>query len=380
MGSAPKELIYLNTAGHGLPDTRVRARMIAHLEREALVGPERAARDASRELDALRGKAARFIGAKPEELAFGVTTTLAWGMAFSSLPLKGTRILVAPHEWVTNIAILQRLGAGPGMTIDVLPLTQAGDLDTDALRDTLDEDVAAICVPMVSSLTGRRYPVEKIGALPRPDHCFFAVDAAQALGQMPVDVKKIGCDMLAATARKWLRAPRGTALLYLARNTLDRLKPVPFPDTGLTWRPETLDFTDNAAAARFEGFDANVALRLGLGAAIEVAGKEKPASISKKILGLAAHVRKRAAKSGMPLFSPRKAQSGITTLRIPGAAAKSLQAHLDKAGIVAKLPALRDEPLAPPPPSGEALLRISPHIYNGAREIDALFDALEAAL
>lgn len=376
--SAPRTL-YLNAASHGLPDEAVRRRMKDYLARESDAGPHRAALEAAEELEAVRGKAAALIGARADETALATTTTRAWGMAVAALPLKGRRILVAPHEWVSNIAILQRLDAGPGMTIDVLPLAPDGDLDTEALRGSIGEDVAAICVPMVSSLTGRRYPVEKIGAMARPDHCFYVVDAAQALGQTPVDVTRIGCDMLAATARKWLRAPRGTALLYVSSRTLERLKPVPFPDTGLLWRPDSLDFADAAAAARFETFDANAALGLGLGAAIDIALKETVPAVSKRLLALANHVRARAREAGIALFSPGKAQSAITALRLPQALAESLPARLDAARIVVKFPAPRDEPLAPAPPDGDTLLRVSPHVYNSREDIDALFSHIGQA-
>lgn len=370
---AAQRTIYMNAAGHGLPDESVRRRMARHLQRETEAGVQRAAEEAAEALKGLRASAARLLGAKPEETAFGTATTLAWGQAVAALPLRGTRILVAPHEWVTNIAILQRLDAGPGMTIDVLALDAKGDLDLDALRETLDEDVAAICVPMVSSITGRRYPVEKIGAMARPDHSFFAVDAAQALGQMSVDVKRINCDLLAATARKWLRAPRGTALLYASEKALARMKPIPFPDTELEWHPDRLFFSDGKTAARFEGFDANLLLRLGLAAAIEAAREKKIGAISKQVLELAAHVRKCAEATGLTLFSPAKAQSGITTLRLPAMLARALPEQLAKAGIIVKFPLRRDEPLAPGPPDGDALMRVSPHVYNSPGDIDALF-------
>src|SRR5690606_27465696 len=109
----------------------VRRRMKEHLVRESRIGVHRAAEEAAGELKDLRRNAARLLGAQPQETAFGTTTTLAWGQAVAALPLRGRRILVAPHEWVTNIAILQRLDGAPGMTIDVLALDAKGDLDLD---------------------------------------------------------------------------------------------------------------------------------------------------------------------------------------------------------------------------------------------------------
>ncbi|MDA7948530.1 MAG: aminotransferase class V-fold PLP-dependent enzyme [Hyphomicrobiaceae bacterium] len=371
----PSQTTYLNAASHGLPDETVRERMLAHIRRESEAGPFVAAREVEEEVNAVRQKAADLIGADTAQTAFAQTTMSGWSAAVSALPLKGSRILVTPDEWGECAQILSQLGAPDGLRLEVMPTTQGGDIDLAALKTTLDDDVAAISMPMVSSLRGRRLPVEEVGSLPRPDHCFFIVDGAQALGQLPVDVKRINCDIFAATARKWLRSARGTAILYVRPSALDRMAQLPILDaTGTPSGNEPPDIR------RFESFDYVVALRLALGTAIDVLNRAGIAAVGDTIRRHALHVRDRVARAGLQLADPEEPQSGITSFFLPGGAVERVSQCLDAEDIVVKFPPFSDEPMQPAPSDGTVLVRVSPHVYNQADEIDALFDRLDATV
>jgi len=97
---------------------------------------------------------------------------------------------------------------GLGARIEVMPTDGAGCLDLAATGARIDGDLAAICAPMVCSLTGERYPVEALGALPRPESTFYVVDVSQALGQMPVDMQRIGADIVADLILDAYRLPQ----------------------------------------------------------------------------------------------------------------------------------------------------------------------------
>ena len=371
----PPQTTYLNAASHGLPDEAVLTRMLAHIQREREAGPVVAVREAEDEIASVRRKAADLIGASPAQVAFSQTTMSGWSAAVGTLPLKGSRILVTPDEWGECAQTLSQLGERSGMRLEVMPTTHDGDTDIAALKESLGDDVAAISMPVVSSMRGRRLPVEDVGALPRPDHCFFIVDGAQALGQIPVDVEKIGCDIFAATARKWLRSSRGTAILYVRPSALERMAPVPV----LNMSGDQVGIAPSDVC-RFESFDYVVALRLGLGVAIDVLNARGIGGVRDVILAHARHVRERVARAGLQLASPAEPQSGITSFYLPAAAADDISKQLAAEDIIVKYPPTSDEPMRPAPPDDMVLMRVSPHIYNDGSQIDALFDRIDAGL
>src|SRR5690606_35178611 len=96
------------------------------------------------------------------------------------------------------------------------------------------------------------------------------LDACQSVGQMPIVVDALGCDMLAATGRKFLRAPRGTGFLFVRRDAIARIEP-PMLDTRAARWVDTTRYVLRADARRFETWERSVANLLGLGTAIDYA-------------------------------------------------------------------------------------------------------------
>ncbi|MEM9059088.1 MAG: aminotransferase class V-fold PLP-dependent enzyme [Pseudomonadota bacterium] len=364
-------MIYLNAAGHGLPDTAVRARMIRQLQCEDEIGPIEAEAEAAEEVRAVRGKAARLLGAHEDEIALPPWTTSGWNAAVLSLSLEGRRVLAAPGEWASNVALLQRRGAD----VETMPLDDQGRLDVEVLAERIDEDVAAICAPLVCSLTGERYPLERVGDLPRPEACAFVVDAAQAAGQVPVNVDALNADIVAAPVRKWLRGPRGTGILYVRRSWLERMTPSLVADYGgVRWTGHA--FEDRPDAQRFEAMGVFATQRLGMGVALDLYA-ENGASIEASIAGLSAHVRAAARIAGIMLAGVEDRTSGIVTLRMSAERTKTAMERLTAAGIMVKAPGMDCEPLRNPATHQGGFLRISPHVYNTPDEIDRLFEVID---
>lgn len=353
--------IYLNAGGHGLQSQATLTRQLSQLRAEAQDGTEAAAQAAAPDMARVRESAARLLGADPAQIALGNTTSQFWLAVVARLPLAGRRVLVAPHEWGAHIRFLQQVAPSLGLTLDVVP--HAGALDPAAWAERIDDDLAAIILPHVTSAHGLVYPVGQVGALPRPDGALLVVDAAQSVGRAPATLQGLNCDVLVTTVRKWLRGPRATAMLALS----------PRAEAAL------------GRAATLEPMDANATLRLGMGAALDQALDQGVAAIADDLRRISALFRD--ALSGDPELA-QWLQAGRTdaeiapghiTLSVPTSRRADLDARLSQARITLKWanPA-REEPLsAAATDTDRAVLRITPHQYNTAAEAEALAAALK---
>src|SRR5262249_11669186 len=153
-------------------------------------------REAAR-LDGVYGSVARLLNAAPEEIALTENATGAWQMAFYALPFAaGDRVLTAEGEYAANSVAYLQLWRRPGAVVEVVPSDASGALDVPALERMIDPHVKLISVTWVPTNGGLVNPAAAIGAVARRHAIPFLLDACQAVGQMPVDVAAIGCDML----------------------------------------------------------------------------------------------------------------------------------------------------------------------------------------
>ncbi len=349
---------YLNASSHGLPSTRTVQRVIDHLKLEQEIGPVAARESVEGELLSVRANAADLIGSVASDLGFSFTTFSAWRAVVDCLDLSGKRVLVAPHEWGENTRLLFSVARDHGFEVEVLPQLDLSSPDLAPWADRFDHDIEAIFVPMVTSVQGLRYPVKAIGELDRPDNCRLIVDAAQALGQIDIDVSTLRCDALVATCRKWLRGPRGVSLFWLNRSA--------FPGANIK---------------DVEPLDANIALHLALGNAFSEIHANSVEDIGIQIRRLTSYVMQRADACGLQTLGNLAPQTGAVCLSIPVEKAAALRSHLAVANFHVKWPdAVSDEPYSQHQLLQGKAMRIAPHIYNSDVEIDALFDCVQHIL
>lgn len=263
-------VIHFNHAGSSLPPQPVLDTVIDHLQLEAEIGGYEAADAADERLEGVYRSIARLINARPAEIGLVENATRGWDMAVYAIPFQpGDRVLTTVSEYGSNVIALLQI-AQRGVSIEVIPNDETGQVSVDALADMLDDHVRAVFVSHMPTNGGLVQPAEAIGAVLRDHPALYVLDACQTAGQMPLDVKKIGCDVLSATSRKYLRGPRGVGFVYVREAVIPGLIP-PFLDNQAASWTAADTYTIRDDARRFENWESYVAGRLGLRAAVDYA-------------------------------------------------------------------------------------------------------------
>ena len=263
-------VVHFNHAGASLMPSVVLDATIGHLQREAEIGGYEAADEAEVRLEGAYSSIARLINAKADGIAIVENATRAWDMAFYAIPLSsGDRILTSRAEYASNVISFLQV-AERGVTIEVVPNDEHGQLSVSALENMLDGRVKVVAVSHMPTNGGLLQPAAEIGRVLRGSNAIYILDACQTVGQMPIDVAAIGCDVLSATSRKYLRGPRGVGFLYVREGLIEQLTP-PFLDLHAAQWTATDEFEIRPDARRFENWESFVAGRLGMGAAADLA-------------------------------------------------------------------------------------------------------------
>ncbi len=369
-------VIHFNHAGASLPSQATLDALLGQLQREALGGPMEAA-DQSVQARA-RTAAATLLNSEPQAIAFASSGSAAWGMAFNALGpwQSGERILVGRHEWGGNLACIARAVAA-GAQLEVIPCDETGAVSVAALQQMIDPKVKLIALTWLPANGGLINPAEAIGALARQHGIAYFIDAGQALGQLPCDVQALNCDVLKGAGRKFLRGPRGTALLYIRPGFMERLEPTQLDVLSAPWDGES--FALRGDARRFETSEVSVALLAGLANALEECNALGPATIRQRIDSLSQDLRERLATlPGLTLHNlgPTAHQSGLIAFTLKGWDSVELKQRLAQRGINIGANGVAYTPLDMQARGLESIARIAVSYLNTEEEIEVLLGRL----
>ena len=368
---------HFNNAGASLPPQPVLDAQIDHLWLEARVGGYEAAAIRAGALDRFYGVAAALVGGRSDQVAFTDSATRAWDLGFYGVPLAaGDRILVSKSEYASNVIAMLQVTARTGASIEVIPDDEHGQVDVEALADRLDERVKLVTVVHVPTQGGLVNPVAEVGAALRGSDALFLLDACQSVGQLPIDVAAVGCDVLCATGRKFLRGPRGTGFLWISDRGRERIEPPVLDLFGAEWTADRA-YEVRADARRYELWETALAAKLGLVAAMDYASGIGLEAIEARVVELAARLRTRLeALHGVEVHDQGRRRCGIVTFTIDGWASSDVSQALRERQINTSVTSLSGARWDLADRGLDQMVRASVHYFNTDQEVDRLVDAV----
>lgn len=363
---------YFNSAGASLVSRATLEAVMGHLAREASIGGYEALNEAHPILVKTHELAGKLLGCHAHEVAITSSHASGWNEVIRSMYFSaGDRILVGRSEWGGNWAALTHIAKQVGASVEVIPNNEYGEVCTDQLKAMLDDRVKLISLTWLPANGGLIDPAEQVGAIASQFRIPYIVDAAQALGQIPIDVKKIRCDALTAPGRKWLRAPRGTGLLYVKESFLTQLKPGILDNSSANWNGT--QFHIRSDAKRFEASEASIAGRVGLHNAIEEAIALGIDNIrhtleekSQKLRSLLTHLPR------VQLQDLGRQQSALISFTVDGITSTEARKKLSDIGLDVGGNGVSFTPLDMKARGLTEIVRASPHIYTSDEDLELL--------
>ncbi len=365
-----EHVLHFNNAGASLMPRPVLDATIAHLQLEAQIGGYEAADRAHDAIEHTYDAVGTLINCSRDEVAIIENATRAWDMAFYSIPFKpGDRILTVMAEYASNYIAYLQIAQKTGATVEVIPNDAYGQISVEALEKAIDERVKLIAMTHVPTNGGLVNPAAEVGKIARRHGILYLLDACQSIGQMPIDVEQIGCDMLSATGRKYLRGPRGTGFLYVRQSILEHLEP-PFLDLHAAEWVAKDRYEIRPDARRFENWETNYAGKIGLGGAVDYALQWDINVTWRRIKALAYKLRTQLSPlPGVIVHDRGVTQCGIVTFSIEDKDPEEIRLALSKDNINVSVSERSSTLLDMEARGLQSMVRASVHYYNTEEEI-----------
>ena len=370
-------VIHFNNAGASLMPDPVFNAVQDHLQLERCIGGYEAQEENQDKYNRFYTAFSELFNCQPDEIAYVENATRAWDMAFYSVPFEpGDRILTGQSEYVSNYLAMLQIVERKGVIVDIVPDDDCGQIDLVELEAMIDDRVRLIALTHVPTQGGLVNPAIEVGRVARKHNVFYLLDACQSAGQIPIDVQKIGCDMLSATGRKYLRGPRGTGVLYVRRPLIERLVP-PFIDLRSAQWHDAESYTIRKDARRFENWESFVAGRIGLARAVDYALEIGIKEIWQRTRRLGQQLRKQlGAKHGIQTHDLGERKCGIVTFSKKGESPFAIEKRMRSRNINVNVAQAQSARLDMSARRLDAIVRASIHYFNTESEIDRFCDEL----
>ncbi len=355
---------YLNHAATGVPPRATRDAIVAFAAAQSEGGVLGTSPYELR-MPSLRERLASFIGAKARDVTFLRNTSEGANVLALGLDWRhGDEIVLCDNEFPANAVPWVAL-QGRGVNVRFIPTAQER-MTPDTLLRSVSSRTRAVAVSWVSFGDGYRHDLPALAEIAHRAGAWFFVDGIQGLGAFPLDVVASGADAFYGGGQKWLLALQGIGFLYVCPRLQERLR-VGMPG----WRAladmwDFLNYDQPYAndASRFEGGTPNFIGALSLATSIEFLERYDREAVAAHILALTDRLADGLRRLGADVQSQRGAglSSGIVSFSVPGRDPVEIGRALQRAGVVTTY--------------RKSGVRVSPHGYNTAEEIDRLLEAV----
>lgn len=333
--------------------------------------------EATEKFEEAHNKIADFINADSyQNIVLTKNTTESLNLAAYSLTAglkKGDEIVISQMEHHSNFVPWQQLAKSRGLKLKFIKIDGEGNLDEKSINESITKKSKIVSLTHVSNVLGTINPVKEIAKIAHENNALFAVDGAQAVPHMPVDVKKIDADFYAFSGHKML-GPTGIGVLYGKKELLEKMQP--FLYGGEMIREVGFDKTEfNELPWKFEAGTPNIAEGIGLGIAIDYLKKIGMDKIREKDKELAEYAIERLEEiDDVTVYGPRE-RGAVAAFNVGKVHAHDVSQILDSEGV-----AIRAGHHCCMPLMGvlgvAATARASFYLYNTKQEIDTFINAI----
>lgn len=330
-----KPLIYFDNAATSLKPRQVIEAVKRYYE-ECSANVHRGIYELSQEATDLyeesRARIGRFIGCKPSELVFVKNTTeainlVAYGVKWSN----GDEVVSTVMEHHSNMIPWQMVAKRFGVKLRYAGIKPDGTLDLENLAELANRRTRLIAVCHVSNVLGTINDVREVAKIAHENNALLLVDAAQSVPHMPINVKDLGCDLLAFSGHKLL-GPTGIGCLYIREGVEEELEP-PFGGGEMISHVELHGYRLNDMPWRFEPGTPNIAGAIGLAAAVDYLksiGMESIRDHERRLTERAIEILKEVG--GVEVYGPMEPEKrcGLVAFNLKGISGDLVAALLDE--------------------------------------------------